>query len=139
VRAPKLYATDSGLLAYLGGIDSWSDAVELGRAGPLLETWAVGEVRALDRLSPRPSTLCYWRIADGREVDMVLERGARVVAIEIKASASLGHADTLALRGMRDALGRRFRLGIVAHLGDSAVALDRSLAAVPLASLLGAA
>lgn len=137
VKTPKLYAADAGWLAHLGGIESWEEAVSLGRAGQILETWAVGELRALGRLSARPATICFWRTGAGREVDLVLERGARIVAIEIKASGTVTHGDTLGLRELREALGRRFRLGVVAYLGSSATALDRSLCVVPLASLLG--
>ena len=137
VKTAKLYASDPGLASYLTGIESWADAVSSGREGALFETWVVGEVRALDRFSSRPSSLCFWRTSAGREVDLVLERGRDVVAIEIKASATVAAADTAALRELRDGLGDRFRLGIVACLARNPVALDRNLCVAPLPSLLG--
>lgn len=67
----------------------------------------------------------------------MLERGTEVVGIEVKASATVTAQDFKGLRMLRDDLGDRFRLGILACLGETAVAVDRSLCAVPIASLLG--
>lgn len=88
VKTPKLHANDVGLAAFLGGIDSWAEAASRGWEGALLESWALGELRALDRLSARSSRASFWRTSTGREVDLVLERGRDVVAIEIKATAA---------------------------------------------------
>lgn len=137
-KTPKLYAHDVGLAAWLSAIESWSEAQTHARDGALLETWAVAELRSLNRLASRPATMCFFRTSDGKEVDVVLERGQQVVAIELKASATTGEADLKGLRELRGLLGERFRLGIVAHLGTRATALDASLCSVPLASLLGA-
>ncbi|MBN1774467.1 MAG: ATP-binding protein [Deltaproteobacteria bacterium] len=137
VKTAKLYASDPGLAAYLTGVESWADAVSSGREGALFETWVVGELRALDRCSSRPSSLCFWRTSVGREVDLILERGRDVVAVEIKASGTVTAADTAALRELRDGLGDRFRLGIVACLARNPTLLDRKLCVAPLPSLLG--
>ncbi len=70
-------------------------------------------------------------------MDLILERGTSVVAVEIKASATVTASDTLPMRELREALGKRFKLGIVATLGRTADVLDRSICVVPLGSLLG--
>lgn len=138
VKTPKLYATDPGLCAHLANSWTWEEAMSMGLAGALLETWAVGEIRALDRLAERCSQICFYRTSTGREVDLVLERGSAVIGIELKASATVGPGDTAGLRELRDALGPRFRLGLVGYLGEATLALDRSLCLVPLGVLLGA-
>ena len=115
------------------------NAAAQGRTGAMLETWAIGELRALDRLSRMPSTLWYYRTSSGREVDLVLERGPQVVAIEVKAGASVGPGDLAGLAELRDRLGTRFRLGIVATLGENPVVLGDRLCVIPLPSLLGVA
>ncbi len=137
VKTPKLYAVDVGLVAYLGGLVSWNDAAAQGRAGAMLETWAIGELRALDRLSSAQSTMSFYRTSSGSEVDLVLERGPRIVAIEVKAGTSVGSGDLAGLSELRDRLGARFHLGIVATLGETAVVLGDRLCAIPLPSLLG--
>lgn len=137
VKTPKLYANDAGLVAQLGGMDTWAEAVELGRAGALFESWALGEVRTLDRLSERPSTQAFWRESTGREVDLVLERGNWLVGIELKASATVTAKDTAPLRELGKLLGGRLRMGVVATLGDTAEVLGERLCAVPIGALLG--
>lgn len=139
VKTPKLYANDVGLAAHLDALESYDEALAASRAGALVETWVVNELLAIDRLSARPSTVSFFRTSAGREVDIVFERGRHVVAVEIKASATVTPSDTAGLRELRDALGKRFRLGIIAHMGTTTAALDPSICAVPLPSLLGVA
>jgi hypothetical protein len=139
VKTPKLYANDVGLAAYLDALETFDDAVAASRAGALVETWAMNELLAIDRLGDRASTASFFRTSTGKEVDLVLERGRSVVGVEIKAAATVSPSDTAGLRELREAVGDRFRLGIVAHLGTTTVALDPSLVAVPLPALLGVA
>jgi len=136
-KSPKLFAGDTGLAAHVANIRTWDDAVSMGREGALLETWAINEFAAADRLSSARSTLMYMRRSHGPEVDLVFERGESVVAVEIKSSATIASVDLKGLRALRDDLGDRFRLGIVAHLGNTLETIDRSLCVAPLASLLG--
>lgn len=136
VKTPKLYGTDVGLVAHLAAIRSWDEAVAAGRSGALFETWAVNEIRTIEQLSARPSVLSFWRTSTGSEVDLVLERGTAIAAIEFKASATVTRADTAPLRELRGLLGKRFRLGAVAYLGDSIEVLDPTLCLVPVAALL---
>lgn len=137
-KSPKLYAVDTGAAARAANARDWEDAVAIGRDGALLETFAVGDLIACDALSAGGSAHFFWRTDAGAEVDLVIERGTRVVGIEIKATTSVRHNDFSGLRALRETIGDRFALGIVAHLGTGARAVDESLCSVPLASLLGA-
>ncbi len=137
VKSPKLYAVDVGMAAHVANIASWDEAIVMGREGTLLETWVVNELRTIDALSEARSTMTYLRRSHGPEVDIVLERGTSVVAIEIKASATVSARDLTGLRSLRADLGERFRLGILASLGGAPEIVDRSLCVVPIASLLG--
>jgi predicted AAA+ superfamily ATPase len=138
VKSPKLYARDVGMAGHAANVGTWEDAVSVAKAGALLETWVVNEVIALDALSTSRSSIHFWRTGAGAEVDVVLERGAQVVAIEVKSSATVRHRDTRGIRTLRDDLGERFKLGVVAYMGDEARVLDDRLVLVPIASMLGA-
>jgi predicted AAA+ superfamily ATPase len=137
VKSPKLYANDVGMAAHIANITSWDDAVSMGREGALLETWVVNELGAINNLSDARPSMMYLRRSHGPEVDVVFERGTEVVAVEIKASATVSARDLAGLQTLRGDLGRRFRLGVLAHLGDSPEVVDGSLCTVPIASLLG--
>lgn len=137
VKTPKLYANDVGLVAQLGALETWEEAAEQGRAGALFETWAVAEVRALDRLSVRPSVATFWRTSTGQEIDLVLERGNKLVAIEVKSAATVSTSDTAPLRALQELLGPRLRMAVVACLVPKPEVLGQRLCAVPISSLLG--
>lgn len=138
VKSPKIYAVDSGIAAHVANIRSWSEATAMGREGSLLESWVVAELRALARLTAGHPALYFWRTSAGVEVDVVLEQGEAVVAVEIKGSATATAADLRGLRALRADLGPRFHLGILAYLGEAPQVLDDRLCLLPLASLLGA-
>ena len=90
VKTPKLYFYDTGLAAWLCGLQ---DAQALSRSslrGPLFETWAVGEfvkARSNLRLSP---LLHHFRSATGLEVDLVVEAaGGALTGVEFKSGQTL--------------------------------------------------
>jgi len=136
VKTPRLFAVDCGAAAWAANAYDWRAAVAAGKDGALLETAALSDVIAWDSLSGK-SRYHFWRTSAGAEVDLVVERGADVVGIEVKSAVALAHRDFSGLRALRADLGGRFRLGIVAYLGDDARVVDETLLAVPLASLLG--
>jgi uncharacterized protein len=85
VKTPKLYFWDSGLAAWLLGIESAAQLATHSMRGPLFETWVVGELlKARLHRALRPN-LFFWRDRSGREVDLVIERGEELVPVEVKA------------------------------------------------------
>ncbi len=83
-KTPKLYFTDSGLAAYLMGFGS-AEALWASRAaGALWENHVVGQwLRWRDWHEPSLG-LWYWRDQGGNEVDLLLERDRKLVAVECK-------------------------------------------------------
>jgi predicted AAA+ superfamily ATPase len=138
VKSPRVFAVDSGAVAWAANLTDWRSAVSSAKEGALLETFALSDIRAWDGLSGE-SRYHFWRTSGGAEVDLIIEHGEHVVGVEVKGAATLNGRDLRGLRGLRDDLGPRFKLGILAYLGEDAVVLDPGLVAVPLASLLGAA
>lgn len=88
-RSPKLYFFDSGLASHLCGIDS-GDALALdSRKGALFECMAVCELlKGAYARGVRPN-LSFYRDSNGREIDVLVERGGRIAwAIEVKSSST---------------------------------------------------
>lgn len=135
VKTPKLYFDDCGIACHLASLPSWDELERRNRVGSLVENWVHGELRKLLALQPAPMQLSYWRTHTGREVDFVLERGGEAVGIEVKWSAGLDARHFAGLAAARSALGERWRLGVVLHGGEDAVALDERTAAIPFAAL----
>jgi len=96
-KTPKLYFTDTGLSSYLMGFAS-SEALWLSReAGALWENHVVNQwLRWRDWHEPSLG-LWYWRDQAGNEVDLLLERNRRLIAVECKLKEK---PDTKDLRGI---------------------------------------
>ena len=98
VKSPKLYFTDSGLAAYLLGIQSAEALWEGISAGAFWENHVITQwLRRRDWFEPS-TNLWYWRDKNGHEIDLVIERNNRLFPIECKRSE---HPDSTALRGIR--------------------------------------
>jgi len=140
VKTPKLFLTDAGLLSGMLGIDaSRYSAVDQGElAGMLLETFVTMEVAKQQTWAEARTELFFYRDAQQREVDIVIESAAGDVAgVEVKSTASVGRSDSLGLRFLRDKLGARFKAGVVLYTGSNTLQLDDRVWAVPLAGLWG--
>lgn len=84
VKSPKLYLTDTGLAAYLMGFQSPEGLAASPQAGALFETHVVGQwLRHRDWERPALG-LYFWRDQAGHEVDLLIDRDQRLVAVECK-------------------------------------------------------
>ncbi len=127
---------DSALVTHLLGVNAERLSRNPELVGPLLEVFVAMELRKQATWAETPVSLHHYRTTAGREVDLVLEDSAgRVVAIEVKASASFGKRDTAGLRSLAGDLGERFHRGILLYGGDTAVPLAADLDALPVAAL----
>jgi predicted AAA+ superfamily ATPase len=139
VKAYKLYLNDTGLLAYLLGLNEARLAEQPGLLGPLLENFVVMELRKQAGWSSTRPQIFHFREHTGQEVDLLLEDGAgRIVGIEVKASASVAADDFKGLKALAALAGSRFRRGIVLYTGAEAVAFGSRLHALPVMSTVSA-
>ncbi len=85
VKTPRLYFLDTAIASYLMGIHSPEPLIQGPSWGPLFETACMAELIKHLALSTTPASVSFFRTATGLEVDLVLERGPRLEAVEIKA------------------------------------------------------
>lgn len=132
----KVHLVDSGLAARLlritpsklGGFDSAMNGL-----GRLLETFVVGEIRKQASWLEEPVTLGHWRTSDGAEVDLVIEfDDGEVVAIEVEANERATAGAFSGLAQLRDALGSRFKAGVVLTTGTRSYTYAEKLHAMPI-------
>lgn len=87
IKSPKVYFVDSGLLAYLLGIESEAMLNRSPFLGPLFETFVASEIVKTQISLGRQRALYYFRDQQGLEVDFVVPRGNRkLLLVEAKAS-----------------------------------------------------
>ena len=89
-KTPKLYFMDTGLACHLTG---WNTAEQLRRgamAGHMFETFAVSEVlKSYANAGRDPRNVSFYRDAQKKEIDLVIQDGRTLYPVEIKTSANV--------------------------------------------------
>lgn len=86
-KAPKIYLRDTGLLHHLLNIDSLVALASHPICGASWETFVIDDLVRREKLAHPFTSFYFWRTHAGAEIDLVLDRGARRIAIEIKAGS----------------------------------------------------
>ncbi|MFC5831703.1 ATP-binding protein [Nonomuraea insulae] len=137
VRRPKLHITDTGLAAHLLSVDAEGLGARVAPArGALVETFIANELAKQATWSPFRTNLYHWRVSQGAEVDMVVERtNGRVIGVEAKATDAVDLGDFKGLSTLRDSLGDQFVHGFVLYTGRRSLAFGDRLTALPISAL----
>ncbi len=121
IKTPKLYWNDSGLALHLSGLDD--------PTGAHLENMVLCDLLAWRTLQTKRTQIMYWRTVTQLEVDFVIERGERLLPVEVKTSRSLRYGDAKALQAFLAEHPKRAQGGLVLYGGDRTFWLaDRVLA-----------
>jgi uncharacterized protein len=89
VKMPKLYMTDVGLAAALIGIQDQTQVMSHPLRGALFETMVVNELMKTRFNLGLREPLHFWRDNIGTEVDVIIERGSEVAAVEVKSGVTV--------------------------------------------------
>ena len=136
VKTSKLHLSETGLACALLGVDATDLAADRPLLGQLLETFVYLELRRQSSWNESAMSFFHYRDRDGAEVDIVVERGAQVLAgVEVKASSTVTPSDFRGLRKLKDAACRRFAGGVVLYDGEISASFGDGLYAVPVRSL----
>ncbi len=89
IKSPKLYFLDTGLAAYLVGIQTKEHLLNGPMGGALFETFVV--TNFLKRFSALDTniSLYYWKNIGGIEVDLLIEYSSKLIPIEIKLASTI--------------------------------------------------
>ena len=136
VKSPKLYFLNPGLAARLCGFGSAADLEASAQAGVFFEGFVISEVvkSFLNATGVMPS-LYYCRDSNGREVDLVIEQGARLYPIEIKKAEIARPGDVKAFRLLDAFRGYEPQPGTVVCQTLSPLPLPGDAWALPLSYL----
>lgn len=135
VKRPKLHMGDTGVASALLGLDADVLNADREALGPLLETFVLQELHRQASGRVESANFYHLRDRDGYEVDIVIEEGAAIAGIEVKASSTVSERDFSALRKLRGATKKRFRAGVVLYDGTATAKFDDGFFAAPIRML----
>ncbi len=89
VKMPKIYFIDTGLLAYLQGIDNGNRFFKAAGKGSLFENMIVMEMVKRFSVCKGKTDFFFYRTPSGLEVDLIIERGGKQYGVEIKLAKTI--------------------------------------------------
>lgn len=123
IKSPKLYWADTGHALALAG--------EADPSGAHLENMVLTDLLAWRDADPERPAVLYWRTAGGEEVDFVLERESRLLAIEVKTTSRPTHRDARHLQAFLAEYGPAAHGSLLLHTGPETSWLADRVLAVP--------
>lgn len=137
VKTPKLHFNDTGMACHLMGVQDWDLLERQGHAGALVETWVASELLKLLAVSNHSFRLSFWRTRTGQEVDLLIERGERVVAVEVKWGHRIDESDMKNLRQLEETLKEKLLFSVILYSGVETVPLNPKTLAMPFPVFFG--
>jgi hypothetical protein len=137
VKSPKLHIADTGLAAYLLGVNPARLRADRKLFGQLLETFVVMELKKHCSWFDEPLRMFHLHAQNGLEIDILLEnmRG-ELVAIEVKSSATISANDAKPLKTFAALQDKKLQAGIMLYTGNTTIPLGENVWAVPVETLL---
>jgi hypothetical protein len=105
VKRPKVYWRDSGLLHALLNTGRFEDLLVQPWVGTSWEGWVIEQILAALNNRDASVEAFFFRTSDGHEVDLVLQFGREIWAVEIKLSSSVSRNDMQRLQKAAEMIG----------------------------------
>lgn len=139
IKQPKFHFVDTGVASALRRLNDRSfDVGNRPEAlGGLLESFIVGELQRALPMQDEDYRLYHWRSADRREIDILIDGGHRLVAIEVKSATTVTADDFKHLKWFaNDGPGKgRHTVSLVFYLGKEKLTMGDGNFALPLSTL----
>lgn len=119
VKSPKLYFIDTGLAAWLMGIETSTQMQRDPLRGNLFENLIIMDALKSKLNQGKDPRLFFYRDSHGNEVDLVIQQGNQLTPIEIKSSQTWHSSFLKGIQYFKKVLGDRAEKGIVIYGGDS--------------------
>ena len=135
IKSPKIYLTDSGLSSHILGIRDENDLDNSNYKGNVYETFIFAELLKHMTYSQNLMEYFYYRTQDKKEIDFIIKRQDKILAIEVKSSYSVSRSDFKHIIDFQNRSAYEV-VGLVFYHGDKTVGFGEKLFAIPIGSLL---
>lgn len=136
VKSKKVFFCDTTLLCHLLG----NTPQELAKSNPtrfghVLENFVLSELSKENFATGERASISFYRTNDGREVDFVLEKHRKLVAIEVKHAEYIHEKDLAGIKELQASTGDDFLCGIVLCNTPRVMAFDKNIYLLPFSAL----
>jgi predicted AAA+ superfamily ATPase len=131
IKSPKIYFLDTGLCAYL---TKWSDAKSLqngAMSGAILETYIFAEILKSYWHNGIEPNFYYYRDADQKEVDLLIETGDTIYPVEFKKTATPSKTASKNF-SVLEKLNKKIGHGAVICFVEKNIPLSKEVTAIPV-------
>ncbi len=136
VKSKKLYFYDTLLLCHLlGSTPELLSKKHPERFGHVLENFVLSELMKANTLMHSEVDISFYRTHDGREVDFVLSKAEKLVAIEVKYAEAIREKDLAGIKEFQQVTGQDFYRGIVLCNTPRVMRFDENIYLVPFSAL----
>ncbi len=123
IKTPKVHLIDSGLTAMLNRLTVKDWQAQSTDFGTVLESFVVQQLICQAGWVDSDLTFSHYRDKDQLEVDLVIEQGRKVWAVEVKRSASVQDKDGAGLSRVAAQAGKNFLGGMLLYSGVNCLPL----------------
>ncbi len=139
IKTPKVFFMDTGLMAWLTRWITPQTIQNGAKAGQFFETWVVSEiVKSFLNAGKSLRNIYYYRDADQREIDLIIEDSRKIYPIEIKMTAKPQKKMARAFHLLEPiAIAGNLQIGdgCVINQYQDVMYLDKNIRAVPVGYL----
>jgi len=89
IKSQKLFMTDSGIYCHLLGINNANELINSTHKGDVIETFVYSELLKHVGYSETLPKLYHYRTNDKKEIDFIVKKGDKILAIEVKSSQTI--------------------------------------------------
>ncbi|MCF6263084.1 MAG: ATP-binding protein [Xanthomonadales bacterium] len=133
IKTPKVHIVDSGLAAVLNRLSVKDWHTESTSFGALLESFVVQQLICQAGWIDNDLVFSHYRDKDKVEVDLVIEQGRKIWAVEVKRAARINPRDGNGLAKLASRAGKNFAGGILLYSGTNCLPLKaNNCFAVPM-------
>jgi predicted AAA+ superfamily ATPase len=131
VKSPKLYLNDTGVMSYFLKITNSESFEESMYKGALVETLIGNELMKHISFTETSTDIYHYRTSDKKEIDFILKRDNKIIAVEVKASMSVSKEDFKHIRDFQKITNNEV-MGIVFYMGEHVLSFGDNNLAVPI-------
>ena len=118
IKSPKLYFADTGLVCHLLGIETADQLIRDPLYGNIFENWVVIELMKARYNQALEPHFYFYRDISGKEVDLLLQKGSRLIPIEIKSSKTFNPSFLDGLHYFHQQADKKAQGGFLIYGGD---------------------